>query len=105
MNPWNILGWIVVAIFSCACAFLVLAAACYATSKAIRHASRTLRHLKTRNTPPQTGQRWMQGDKVLRILKTYDNGTIRIESGCASWGDSPDQWKRRVRARKLYLLD
>lgn len=100
MDPWKILGWIALALV--AWCSLELAARIAAALK--EKLSRRIAHWQTRNIPPQEGQRWQQDDAVLEIGQRWPKGHFTVRSGNASWGETDEQWRDRVRNRKLFLI-
>ena len=100
MKPWTIIGWIILSCIAVFIGFLLLAL--FAVLK--NWIGRRVLYYKTRNIPPAEGQRWVQDDAILEIGKTYPKGHFGIKSGNASWGELPEDWKQRVRSRKLFLL-
>ena len=104
--PWTIIGWLLLA----ALGLLGLLAVMFIVeAKLAPWFFARLYHYQTRNTPPRPGQIWMQGDQCLDIrANTIGNGRIVMSSrkglSVASWSDSPDEWRYRVRTRKLWLL-
>lgn len=101
MNPWSIIGWVFVAGIGVSSLFVVYAWARIVALPALR--KRRL-HRTTRDVAPAAGQTWRQGDRNLTIDRIADNGRIVIKSYTASWSDSPDEWKQRVRERRLWLV-
>lgn len=104
MNPWDILGWILVTLIgvSIVARLLIIGIDIYEkTHRFLRH---YIRHLGSRNTPPAAGQYWYgEGFQTYEVTLVHDNGVVGWRSDNVSAGDTPDQWKRRVRSRRLYL--
>lgn len=100
MNLWTIVGWIVVAILAVRITILAVRLAAIPWHFAVV----LVRHLRTRGDAPAEGQRWRQGDATLRIKRVTDEGRIVMETGSASWSDSPEQWRERVRNRLLWRV-
>lgn len=98
MNPWTLIGWALVALISIPILFVALR-----LLGAVR-LTLTIRakHYLTRNDPPAAGQRWTQDGTSLWIDRIAENGRIVIRSGRSSWSDSPEEWRRRVRNRRLW---
>jgi hypothetical protein len=72
----------------------------------------TVRHRRTRDTPPAAGQWWVQGDTVLKIDRIVPGGIViqtvmrtSWPGRAISWIDSPDEWRSRVRVRRLYMIE
>lgn len=101
MNPWSIIGWGIVAGGCVISAFAIYAWTRIVALPALR--KRRL-HWETRNIAPAAGQTWRQGDSNLTVDRIADNGRIVIKSRNASWSDSPDEWRNRVRNRRLWLV-
>lgn len=105
MNPWSIIGWVFVAGIGISSLLVVYAWARLVALPALR--KRRL-HRQTRDVAPAAGQMWRQGDRDLTIERIADNGHIVIKSYTAScttsWSDSPDEWRDRVRERRLWLV-
>jgi hypothetical protein len=101
MSPWTIIGWLLVA---AACVPL-LAVAVKLVAIPWRYAVTIARYLRTRNDAPAEGQRWQQGDRTLTVKRITDEGRIVLSTGgCASWSDSPEEWRSRVRERKMWRV-
>ncbi len=101
MNPWIIIGWCVVT-FGCVLSLqLIYAWARIVALPALRHRRY---HRQTRDVEPLPGQTWAQDGVRFHIKRIADNGRIVIETGRgASFSDSPDEWRERVRDRRLWL--
>jgi len=101
MNPWNIIGW----------TFIILVAVSIggAITIMIFHRIKVeyLYH-RSKNIPPASGQTWMQGCDRLLITNVYENGNIGIASdgliATTSWGETQEEWRERVKNRRLYLM-
>ena len=105
MNPWTIIGWAII-IAPTFFIFLMLIASL------IKLARDRVYYYKTRSVTPMKGQIWIQDNEKLYIQNVYENGNISImtvnplykhTSSCASWSDTQEKWKERVKNRKLYL--
>ena len=104
MNPWEILGWIIVIWIGLQIVLKLLIVGIDAYEKLRRFLRQYIRHLRTRNTPPAAGQYWYGSSfNSYEVTRVHDNGVIGWRSGNASSGDTPEQWKRRVRNLNLYL--
>lgn len=107
MNPWSVLGWIVLTGCAIIAAIFLIIAGLFLLGALRSFAVRRWRYYMTRNTPPATGQQWDQNGKVMHI-RICDNGRIGCKIGdntCSiSWSDSPEEWRNRVRGRKLFLI-
>ena len=100
MNPWDIIGWIVLTFIGT----LTLLAVAGISINVYREVWLPYwKHLRTRNVEPAVGQVWIQDESILRITDISDSGGIGIECGYASWRDTPEEFKQRIRNRKLYL--
>ena len=105
MNPWDILGWILVVWIGLMVALKAAIIVLDLYEKARRFLRQYVRHLRTRNTPPATGQRWYgAGYLSYEVTGVYDDGVIGVRHGNTSMGRSPDDWKSLVRRNRLYLL-
>lgn len=100
MNPWSIIGWAIVLIGGAFAAFVVI--------QTIRLSFIAWRdHRRTRNIPPEAGQVWLQGavnGAGYVVKRIAENGRIVLSTGSASWSDSPDEWRTRVREQRLRLV-
>jgi hypothetical protein len=111
MDPWSIIGWLLVGLIALGTgigALIVwdLALQPWLVARA--------RHYRTRKTPPAVGQVWMQGNSTLTITDITDRGRVcmttqlvvngRRHGNGASWSDSMGDWHERVANRKLWLL-
>lgn len=110
LNPWHILGWLFVLTFSMLLIGLSIALANYYRRRWWYNFSRLLQHYKTRNIEPEEGQTWIQRCSytgswvdVLHIHDVLNNGNVIIKHGQARWMDTSEDWRDRVRERKLYL--
>ena len=103
MNPWAIIGWIVLVLIVVPPVFLLLEALA-------RWVGNRWRWLRTRKIPPALGQTWRQEDANLHVERIYDNGRIGIRTSLgmgysnASWSEGLEEWKQRVKDRKLWLV-
>jgi hypothetical protein len=104
MNPWNILGWLLVIIVAIPVAFIMLGLIAGFFKLFKGSFDKWLKYYLTRKVKPQEGQLWQQGDSLLRIGRVHDDGSFTIRSGNASWNETPENWKKRVKNRKLYLI-
>lgn len=106
ISPWTVLGWMLVGVLGIIATIIAIALICAFWSKIFMPWCRTMKlHLQTRNILPEKGQRWIQnGHHIINITHITDEGRICINSHNAGWSDSPEDWKKRVRSRKLYLL-
>lgn len=100
MDPWKIIGWLLLF----AAVLWVIWTICRLIWRARIPVIRYYLHLKTRNITPKEGQKWWQEGAVLRIGQRYPKGHFNISSGCASWGETNEDWKQRVRSRRLFLI-
>lgn len=110
MNPWNIIGWAIVLLASSAVVVSI-------GPLVIGWIWRRYYHYKTRNIEPRQWQVWMQGDAPITVTRITEHGRICLSTAhckngrqfgpfgsSASWSDSPEAWRERVRQRKLWLL-
>lgn len=97
MNPWDIIGWGVIALMA-----LCVARIGYGYIKL--KAGRWLRYMRSRNTKPAKGQLWNQNGTILEIGDRYPAGHFTIKAGNATWGERDEEWENRVRNRKLFLV-
>jgi len=104
-NSWNLMGWFVIGCVALAVLLFILLLLLGMVEKF----RRLRRHWKTRDIPPAKGQRWMQEGSILEIGDSYPKGHFSVSTGPmgmrASWGETPEAWKKRVYSRKLYLLE
>ena len=102
MDHWKIIGWAVITVVCC---FAIALAATILAGVLIARAKRKI----ALNTPPAKGQVWKQDGKWLRItsvenaLDGLDGKIVRVRTENASWCESVEQWKKRVRNRNLTL--
>ncbi len=107
MNPWTIIGWLTLGALALTVLFWL---AGVVLTWLTQHAA----HVRTRDDAPRPGDVWSQGGVFigideLHIKRIADNGRIVIETELpggshASWSDSPEEWQRRVRNRKLWRV-
>jgi hypothetical protein len=100
MNPWTIIGWVVVGLMSLPIAYILFKLAILCVG-ALSH---YYGHLKTRNDKPEKGQRWRidHANGSLLIVDAVDEyGSVHLKSGNSSFGHSADKWKDYVRNRRL----
>jgi hypothetical protein len=101
VNPWSIIGWIVLG----AMGVSVLVACWFALeTMAMPWLWARWHHLRSRAVSPTAQQMWMQGKTRLTIKRVADNGRIVMTTGNASWSDSLEEWQDRVKSRRLWLL-
>lgn len=99
VDPWTIIGWIVLAALAVVAA---LSVGVYVVIPAyLRYC-----HLRTRDTPAAAGQVWLlpAGNERIEVLEILESGALRLRSGWRSWSESPETWLRSVRAQKLILI-
>lgn len=99
MNPWTIIGWIILWWFF----FIFITVV--GTVLAL-WANTTIKHLRTRNIEPAKGQEWCEGSTgfSFEIKKILSNGSIVMGTPDISWFDTHEQWKSRVKNCKLWLM-
>jgi hypothetical protein len=101
MNPWIIIGWIVLAVIAVPIIAKVVLAI-------LEWAAKTACYFKTRNIPPVKGQKWNQNGTILEIGNRHPNGHFTVISDSlgsrALWDQTDVQWRERVRHRKLFLV-
>lgn len=103
MNPWNVLGWIIVSLIGMVVLIILL--------KIINVVFRQLRsfgqHIRTRNIPPAIKQTWVNEESTYRIkgvVTSADNKeVITIEMRRSSMDVTLDEWKNIVRNKRLRL--
>jgi hypothetical protein len=64
-------------------------------------------HRATRNDRPEPGDVWIQGRSELRIKQVFHDGVVSMEVSLpggsrASFSDTAEEWKNRVKNRKLW---
>jgi hypothetical protein len=110
MDPWTILGWMLVALFSLfflkpLLLFIEAVVELWTIFK--QWARGVYLHFRTRNIPPAEGQTWKYSPyglfDTVRVKRVADNGTIVVGSTNSSWGESPENWTKRVKGRRMYL--
>lgn len=101
MNPWNILGWLIITILAFIIFFTTVVPVAILILGKIKHWQQ---RRKQASIPPLVGQVWDQDGSRLRITDIYESGRIGIKSGSASWSDSPEDFAQRRIARKLLLI-
>lgn len=97
MKPWNIIGWAIITA-------VVLPVAYGLWLRFSKAAHLYWRHLKTRDTPPRKGQRWLQDGSILEIGERRPTGRFLVRTGNAAWGETDADWATRVRSRRLILV-
>jgi len=99
MNPWTIIGWLLLGAFVLG---VIGAVAVFAFGWLVI----VLPYYRDRKIAPEAGDVWMQGATRLYIKRITDAGRIVIETRSAvaraSWSDSPEEWEQRRRGRRLY---
>lgn len=104
MDPWTILGWLLVAAIAIPILFVMLMASFGLYRLFSSAISDRINHYKTRNIAPEDGQCWNQNGATLRIGKRHPKGHFTITTGNISWGETDEDWKERVCNRKLFLI-
>ena len=97
MDPWKIIGWGVLLVIAC---FAVAFVAAFLAGFLIARAKRKI----ALNTPPAAGQNWDQDGRWLQICDVRD-GRVHVRTTNASWSESIEEWKGRVRNRHLTLKE
>lgn len=104
MSPWEIVGWLVVVVVSLPLLFVGFWLAAILAGRVARYRA----YLSSRNTPLREGQVWLQGTTLLTVEKEHADGHFTIRTGThscnMSWGETPKEWRERVRSRKLILM-
>lgn len=107
MNPWDIIGWVIIA----AIIFLVLVPILASVIVVvIGYVMVGRRHRRTRNTPPERGQEWSQRGDSIYIDRVFDDGRVVIRTSFtrggsgAMWSETPEDWRKRVRNTRAYLV-
>ena len=103
MNPWDILGWILVVWIGLMVGLKLLIIGLDLYEKAHSFMRRYILHLRTRNTPLAEGQRWYGAGLDTYEIRGVSDTHVALRSGNVSWGDKHDAWKRRLRRQHLYL--
>lgn len=109
MNPWYVIGWIILAV----CAVILALAIGVVLITAIAD---VFRFRSTRDTPPMIGQIWksLLGDgAAYYVTKVHDNGRVswssrdpRYRHGVSlSASDTAEEWRERIRQHRLHLAD
>jgi hypothetical protein len=105
MNPWEILGWFLVALVATWLLVNLIGPIIGIFWTAFHE---WVLYRRTRNIPPEEGQVWAEGGKRIRIDRITENGRIVVKIGSMgssiSWSDSPEEWRERVKNRKLHLI-
>jgi len=99
IQPWTIIGWLLLIVAAIFALRFLLALFAVVLAVIYRHVA----YLKTRNTPMAEGQEWIQGDSTLVIGHKYPAGHFNIKCGNASWGETEEEFRKRIRNRKLIL--
>ena len=99
-NPWEILGWITLAVLVYAVALTVISNFCIWFGIKLRCWS-------SRHIPLAEGQTWIQDGHPLHVKRKHvtDNGVVffNIDTGGAMWSETQEQWDKRCRNRTVYL--
>ena len=97
MLPWEIIGWMILGVVALVVAVL---GATFAIGfyLGLRERQRAL------NTEPAAGQNWDQDGKLLHIYDVL-GGRVYVRTANASWSESIEEWKGRVRNRHLTLKE
>lgn len=114
MDPWNILGWMLVGMFGLILfipALKALVVIIEFIGDAFGYGHRLLqglwKHFRTRNIKPQEGDSWRYYPYGLfdyyTVKKVTDEGVVGIRSKSASWGMKPSGWTKAVKNRRMYL--
>lgn len=104
-DPWAFIGWVVAGFL----ALVLLAIAAGAVAGMVTGLKMRRQRLRSQNIPPRKGQRWQQDNGVLNIIGVSDDGRVHVRTdgySCyASWVDTPEEWRERVRNRGLILIE
>jgi len=104
MSPWDILGWMLIALIAIPFAIVIVALLMALLNATRGVLAERIKYYMTRNIPPAEGQLWNQNGSTLKIGDKYDDGRFVVRIGNSSWIETPADWKKRVRNRKLYLI-
>lgn len=101
MDPWEVIGWIILALLAL---WFVRGALAHAFYFVVGLAL----HRKTRDTPLATGQEWLQGSRRIVVGEEIKPGRFSMSSETAnsraSWTETRESWAKRVRAEGMMLV-
>jgi hypothetical protein len=109
MNPWTIIGWLLMGLIG----LLLLRALWRLGVRLLSLLILFAAHRRSRQVPLAVGQVWMQDyDKArkLYVIREHPSHfTVQTAPNWsnisrASWGETPESWAKRVMDRKLILL-
>lgn len=102
IDPWVIIGWLIVAVLSGIGAAILLKMI-RVLFLAIRH---YVRYWKTRNDNPAQGQYWetINSDRSYYVDRVTDDEHVVIKIGNVTFGKSSEDWKEFVRDRRLWRV-
>lgn len=106
MDPWTIIGWLVLLLVGS----LGLRILLVVLIKVVEWVRIYIRSYRCRSIQPREGQIWVGSDSRFNIRHIYDDGRVCIwirlpGGGDASWSDSPQEWRARVKRRHLWLAN
>jgi hypothetical protein len=127
MNPWYILGWLLVLIIGVPTGIKFAAWAVDVSNAFTSYAQHWFAYRRTRDVEPEVGQWWSQWrGSSYEITNVWTRDQLRdewskqawrkvdtsklpatkrlgIRAGSASWGEDLEKWKVRVKSRKLAM--
>jgi hypothetical protein len=128
MNPWYILGWLLVLIIGVPTGIKFAAWAVDVSNAFTSYAQHMLAYRRTRDVEPEVGQWWsgwrerrsyqianvwtreqLRDEWSKQAWKKVDTANLPatkrlgIKSGSASWGEDLEDWKVRVKNQKLAM--
>lgn len=100
MNPWNLIGWAIVA--------LVVARILRAGAAGVRAGRKMAADIRrSLTTTPEVGQRWRWYGSTRRLLDVLPDGSVRIDGDALQMSPpvlSPERWQAEIRAGRLVRL-
>lgn len=101
INPWDIIGWAIVGLFVCALTIGLV-------TMLSRGVALSWRRFRSRNISLAVGQVWNQDGYELQVVDRFMRNDNReafgIKSGAMSFSETQDEWKKRKKNRRIYLV-
>jgi hypothetical protein len=111
MNPWMIIGWVILVMLLAKPIFFLVKGICVLLSihcGAVLNYIKRLRHFMTRNIAPKAGQKWRDNVRYREpnLIEVEEVDLDRCVYLCYGYRNSCslEEWKEQVKANHRYLV-
>lgn len=110
MDPWNIIGWLILVWAAITGSIVLLFIGGGILNEVRKAAYRYYKHVKTREIPPEGGQLWFfkepatrWGSSYVEIANVSQEGQISVGIGSWRWSVTHEEWAKMIRKNWSYL--